>query len=111
MHDVPHCEFRLATVGMVDALLHTTIAPRFSHHADVFGASRSPATRTTVAIAGEAWYARLGALHAEQLLTDEELWTLEDMRDDYLELRALVAGVVSHRVDMHGARREICCHR
>ena len=38
---------------------------------------------------------RLQALHAAKLLSDDELYTLEDLTADYLEFRCSVGGVVT----------------
>ena len=38
--------------------------------------------------------ARLVSLHGQELLADEELWALEDLCSDFLELQAMVPGRV-----------------
>ena len=42
--------------------------------------------------------ARLEALHAAQLLTDEEFFALEDLCADYLEVQTFAAGVLTQEV-------------
>ena len=42
--------------------------------------------------------ARVQALHAAQLLADEEFFALEDLCADYLEVQASASGVLTHEL-------------
>ena len=101
---------------MVDRLLeqHRLMLTEQREHMEAMLARRAAELTPKPAIASDdvtSLQRRLGAMHTAELLSDAELYVLEDIISDFLELRSSVAAVltqemiVSSKVDYLAAAR------